>query len=222
MAAKKKATARMVAPDASPKKKGQVKDTSDAEDAEEDDEDIVDNLDGISDADLAAPPPPRSCTLVGRSNSLASPSKSKKARLEANGESPVSMDVIMLIVSKTYKIVQEMQTTVCAIRDKTQKNTRDLVDLTQLFNRVNELATAAETTASAVSVKDEFKGKYAALNIDDKIVTKFVANALSFITMWPKVEMAVWLPHKLEAFGKDVAAHSELDQVPNFYFMSCV
>ena len=232
--APKKKTQKNAAADASPKKRGQVKDNSENDDVEEE-EDAEgqasgdESIAGINDADLAAPPPPRSCT-VKASSSTASPTKStavqepksKKARLEAIAERPVNLDIIMLIVTKIYTMLQDVQTTVCSLQDKATRNTRSIVDLTQLSNRVNDLATKAETTVAAVAVKEEFKGKFAASAIDDKIVTKFISNALSFITMWPKVESSAWTQHKLDAFGRDVTTQSDLDQVKIFFFISCV
>ena len=211
-----------------PKKKDQVKDSASEIEDNASDEGVDDDgpepehdddLPGITQEDLAVPPPPRACTL--RTSPAPSPSKikteaasmSKRAKLEAVAANPVTLDILMLIVTKTYEIVRETRAAVHALQDKAQQNTRSIVDLTQLSNRVNELATAAETAAATVAVKDELKSRFAPVNIDDKIVLKFTANALSFITMWPKVDSPAWMPAKLEAFGKDIAGQPELDQV---------
>jgi hypothetical protein len=223
-----------VAPGASPqgtptKKKEKVKE-SESEEEEDDadaDADADDALvkptaigdDTINAKDLSGPPPPRKCTQQSPSKATASsarPPAAKKLKVE---DTVASLDTIMIVVSKVLLDVKEMKTTLSALAEKSTKNTRGVVDLTQISDRLDALATAVKEEHKPV--KEEPKSKFSMVPMDEKLVLKFCAHALSVITMWPKIESPGWLKLKTEAFGLELAGKPELDQAPPSNFIHC-
>lgn len=230
---KRKVASPVTTPTKAAKAKDKVADASGSE-ADADEEDDIDETqqdDGIAMADLKKPPPARRCTLPATSTTASSPSSSRPPAsrkldvpLEFDVKSAATLQTIQLIVAKTYEMTRDVQTTLWALYDKTNRNTRSIVDLTQLTTKIEGLAEAA---TGPTPVKEEApRGLFSAIPIDEKIVQKFCSNALSHITMWPKFDAPQWLKLKTQAFGADLANKPELDQVSNFcslfFFYACL
>ena len=230
---KRKVASPVTTPTKAAKAKDKVADASGSE-ADADEEEDIDETqqdDGIAMADLKKPPPARRCTLPATSTTASSPSSSRPPAskkqdvpLEYDVKSAATLQTIQLIVAKTYEMTRDVQTTLWALYDKTNRNTRSIVDLTQLTTKIEGLAEAA---TGPTPVKEEApRGLFSAIPIDEKIVQKFCSNALSHITMWPKFDAPQWLKLKTQAFGADLANKPELDQVSNFcslfFFYACL
>ena len=191
---------------------------SDDDEAEDDDDDAEHNdmaakMGDIDPSLLSSGPPPRACTIKCPSKllPLASP-KGKKIMPPPE----MVVDGIFVLLGNMASTLKSVEAKVTALAEKETRNTRSIVDLTQLSATVASLTNATNAASTAVAAV-----KVEAQIFDPKKIEKFVAKALSDITMWPKVEAPMWLKSKQEAFGAEIASKPELDCVspPILFFI---